>query len=74
MLPPAQRAAEARKNARRALQLAPDHVRATAVLALAEQLAGDLPEARKIVVAGLRAHPSSEVLKAVLHRLNRPQP
>jgi CheY-like chemotaxis protein len=74
MLPPAQRAAEARKNARRALQLAPDHVRATAVLALAEQLAGDLPEARKIVVAGLKAHPSSEVLKAVLHRLNRPQP
>jgi CheY-like chemotaxis protein len=69
---PAERAAEARKSARRALQLDPDHARGIAVLALAEQLAGDLPEARKIAVAGLRAHPSSEVLKAVLHRLNRP--
>jgi CheY-like chemotaxis protein len=71
VLPRSQRAAEARRSARKALQLQPEHVRATAVLGLAEGMAGDLVEARKIVVAGLRAHPSSEVLKAVLHRLNR---
>jgi hypothetical protein len=72
LLPPAQRAAEARRHARRALQLAPGHARATAVLALAERLAGDLPEARRVVLAGLEAHPASEVLKAVLHRLSTP--
>jgi cytochrome c-type biogenesis protein CcmH/NrfG len=72
VLPPSQRVAEARKNARRALQLAPDHARALAVLALAEQRGGEVQEARKVVLAGLKAHPSSEVLKQVLHRLNRP--
>ncbi|HET8542216.1 MAG TPA: DUF4388 domain-containing protein [Anaeromyxobacter sp.] len=71
VLPRTQRAAEARRCARKALQLQPDHVRAVAVLGLAEALAGDLAEARKVVVAGLKAHPTSEVLKAVLHRLNR---
>ncbi len=71
VLPRSQRAAEARKSARKALQLQPDHPRATAGLALAEALAGDAAEARKVVVAGLRSHPASEVLKAVLHRLNR---
>ena len=71
VLPRTQRAAEARKCARKALQLQPDHPRAIAVLGLAEALAGDLAEARKVVVAGLKAHPASEVLKAVLHRLNR---
>jgi hypothetical protein len=72
LLPPTQRATEARRHARRALQLAPGHARATAVLALAERLAGELPEARRVVLAGLEAHPSSEVLKAVLHRLSTP--
>ncbi len=72
VLPRSQRAAEARKSARKALQLEPSHPRAAAVLALAEELAGDAPEGRKIVLAALRAHPSSEVLKQVLHRLNRP--
>jgi tetratricopeptide (TPR) repeat protein len=71
VLPRSQRAAEARRCARKALQLDPDHVRATAVLALAEAMAGDAAEARRVVVAGLRSHPDSEVLKAVLHRLNR---
>jgi CheY-like chemotaxis protein len=73
LLPRSRRASEARRHARRALQLAPEHPRATAVLALAERLAGDLAEARKVAVAGLKAHPSSEVLKAVLHRVNRPE-
>jgi CheY-like chemotaxis protein len=72
VLPPSQRAAEAKRNARKALQLQPDHARATAVLALAERLTGDAAEARKIVLAGLKAHPANEVLKEVLHRLNRP--
>ena len=71
VLPRSQRAAEARKSARKALQLEPDHPRAIAVLGLAEAMAGELAEGRRIVVAGLKAHPSSEVLKAVLHRLNR---
>jgi tetratricopeptide (TPR) repeat protein len=72
VLPRSQRAAEARKNARRALQLEPSHPRASAVLALAEELAGDVAEARKAVLAALKAHPANEVLKEVLHRLNRP--
>jgi cytochrome c-type biogenesis protein CcmH/NrfG len=71
VLPRSQRAAEARRCARKALQLQPDHARAIAVLALAEAMAGDAAEARKVVVAGLKTHPTSEVLKAVLHRLNR---
>ena len=71
VLPRSQRAAEARKCARKALQLDPEHARAIAVLALAEATAGDAAEARKVVVAGLRTHPENEVLKAVLHRLNR---
>lgn len=74
VLPRSQRAAEARKNARKALQLDPTHPRATAVLALAEDLAGDVGEARKVVLSGLKAHPASEVLKEILHRLNRPRP
>jgi hypothetical protein len=69
LLPPAARLAEARRCARRALALAPDHVRATAALALAEEGAGDVAEARRVVLAGLKAHPASEVLKRVLHRL-----
>jgi CheY-like chemotaxis protein len=71
VLPPSQRAAEARRCARKALQLDPEHARAVAVLALAEATAGDTAEARKVVVAGLRSHPDNEVLKAVLHRVNR---
>ncbi len=71
VLPRSQRAAEAKKCARKALQLQPEHARAIAVLALAEAIAGDAAEARKVVVAGLKTHPESEVLKAVLHRLSR---
>lgn len=71
VLPRSERAAEARKSARKALQLDPAHVRATAVLALAEELSGDLAEARKLVLGALKTNPSSEVLKRVLRRLNR---
>jgi CheY-like chemotaxis protein/tetratricopeptide (TPR) repeat protein len=71
VLPRSQRVIEARKNARKALQLEPTHARATAVLALAEEMAGDVAEARKIVLGALKAHPANEVLRGVLHRMNR---
>jgi CheY-like chemotaxis protein/tetratricopeptide (TPR) repeat protein len=73
VLPPPARAQEARRAARRALALAPDHPRASAVAALAEEALGDVAEARRIVLAALKAHPASAVLKQVLHRLNRPR-
>jgi Flp pilus assembly protein TadD len=67
------RAQEARRAARKALALAPDHPRASAVLALAEEALGGVGEARRIVLAALKVHPASAVLKQVLHRLNRPR-
>ncbi len=73
VLAPAERLEAARRSARRAIALAPDHPRATAVLSLAEAAAGDVGEARRIVLAGLKVHPGSEVLKRVLHRLNSPR-
>ncbi|HEX9242117.1 MAG TPA: DnaJ domain-containing protein [Anaeromyxobacter sp.] len=72
LLPASGRVAEARRCAKRALGLAEGHPRATAVLALAAQAEGDLAEGRRIVLDGLKAHPGSAVLKAVLHRLNAP--
>jgi DNA-binding NarL/FixJ family response regulator len=73
LLPASGRVAEARRCARRALGLAEGHPRATAVLALASQAEGDLAEGRRIVLDGLKTHPGSVVLKAVLHRLNAPR-
>jgi DNA-binding response OmpR family regulator len=70
VLPLPERAQEARRAARKALTLAPEHPRATAVLALAEEALGDAGEGRRVVLAGLKEHPGSAVLKAVLHRLN----
>jgi DNA-binding response OmpR family regulator/tetratricopeptide (TPR) repeat protein len=71
VLPPSERAQEARRVAGRALGLAPDHPRALAVLALAEERLGDAAEARRAVLAGLKTHPENEVLKQLLFRLNR---
>jgi DNA-binding NarL/FixJ family response regulator/tetratricopeptide (TPR) repeat protein len=68
---PEARAQEARRLARRAIGLAPDHVRATAALVLAEDALGDIAEARRLALAALRVHPQSEVLKRVLFRVNR---
>jgi tetratricopeptide (TPR) repeat protein len=64
-------AEEARKLARRALGLAPDHPRACAALALAEEALGEVVEARRVTLAALKTHPASEVLRRVLGRLNR---
>jgi tetratricopeptide (TPR) repeat protein len=72
LLPASGRVAEARRCAKRALGLAQGNPRATAVLALAAQAEGDLAEARRLVLDGLKARPESEVLKQVLHRLNAP--
>jgi len=70
VLPPGQRAEEARKSAKKALALAPEHARALAVLALAEATKGNMTDARRAVLDALRLHPDNEVAKAVLHRLN----
>jgi tetratricopeptide (TPR) repeat protein len=70
VLPASQRAEEARKYAKRALALAPEHVRALSVLALAEEARGNPADARRIILDALKAHPDHEVPKAVLHRLN----
>ncbi len=67
----AEGAEEARKLGRKALALAPEHPRASAALALAEEVLGDSGEARKVTLAALREHPASDVLKRVLFRLNR---
>jgi tetratricopeptide (TPR) repeat protein len=65
------RGQEARKAARRALALAPDHLRALVVLALADAALGEPGDARKTVLAALRLHPGSDLAKRVLHHLNR---
>jgi Flp pilus assembly protein TadD len=71
VLPPEERAHEARRIARKALALVPDHPRATVALALAEDALGDTAEARRLALAALRVHPQSEVLKRALFRVNR---
>lgn len=73
VLPPRARAEEARKAAKKALALAPDHVRALSVLALAEALRGNTTDARRAVLDALKAHPNHELPRAVLHRLNAPR-
>jgi CheY-like chemotaxis protein len=73
VFPRSQRASEAKRHAKKALALEPHHARATAVLALAEEMAGHPAEARRVALAGLEAHPTNEVLKQVLHRLHRPR-
>ncbi|HSM92239.1 MAG TPA: tetratricopeptide repeat protein [Anaeromyxobacteraceae bacterium] len=70
VLPAGQRADEARRAAKRALAITPDHPRALSVLALAEERRGNVSDARRLVLDALRAHPDHEVAKAVLHRLN----
>jgi CheY-like chemotaxis protein len=67
----AERAANAKKTAKRALALAPEHPRAAVALALAEEAGGDVAEARKVVLGALKAAPYSEILKRALHRMNR---
>ncbi len=72
VLPPTARAAEERASARAAIELDSCHPRATGVLALAEELAGDRAAARAAVDAALRAHPYSELARRVHLRLLRP--
>jgi len=71
VLPAADRAQAARRTAKKALALEPEHVRAMATLALAEEALGGVAEARRLMLDTLRAHPESAVARQVLHRLNR---
>jgi DNA-binding response OmpR family regulator/tetratricopeptide (TPR) repeat protein len=65
-----QRAEEARRHARAALELDAGHLRAMVVLALAEDLAGNRDAARAAVMDALRAHPYSELAKRVQVKVN----
>lgn len=70
---PEERPKAARRLARKALALNPDHPRATVSLALAEDAAGESAEARRRLLGYLKSFPSSEVAKKALQRLNRPK-
>jgi tetratricopeptide (TPR) repeat protein len=72
VLPASARAAEARSQARAALELDSGHLRAMVVLALAEELAGDRAAARVAIDAALRIHPQAELARRVHLRLLRP--
>jgi len=69
VLPPAQRAGEARRHARAALELDAGHLRALVVLGLSEELAGDHEAARVAVGTAIRAHPYSDLAKRVQLRI-----
>ncbi len=71
VLPASERAQAAKRSARRALALDPHHLRGTVALALAERAAGDVAEARRLVLGALRRHPESELAKRVLQQLDR---
>ncbi|MFT3917241.1 MAG: DnaJ domain-containing protein [Anaeromyxobacteraceae bacterium] len=68
-LPPGAQAREALRIAEKALGMQPDHPRAIAALALAEDRLGDSVEARRVLLAGLRVHPEHAVLKEALARM-----
>jgi tetratricopeptide (TPR) repeat protein/CheY-like chemotaxis protein len=70
VLPRSERVHAAKRNAKKALALQPDHPRALVVLALAEEALGDRDEARRVVLSALKTRPDSEPAKRVLHRLN----
>lgn len=65
------RRAAARKAARRALVLDPEHARALVALALIARDEGDLGEARKQVLAALKLRPRLELARWLLRELNR---
>ncbi len=65
-----ERAAGARRTARKALALAPEHPRASIALAIAEKRLGNAAEARRVLLDALRAHGASDALKSALHWLN----
>jgi Flp pilus assembly protein TadD len=69
VLPPPQRAVEARHHARAALELDAGHLRALVALALAEELAGDAGAARAAALDAVRAHPYAELARRVQARL-----
>jgi hypothetical protein len=42
-------------------------------MALAEEASGDLPEARRRLLAALKANPDNELARRALQRLSRPR-
>jgi Flp pilus assembly protein TadD len=66
----AERAGRAKRTAKRALAMVPDHPRAAVALALAERRLGNPAEARRILLDALKVHGTSDLLKAALHRLH----
>jgi tetratricopeptide (TPR) repeat protein len=61
----------ARKAARRALTLDPEHARAQVALGLVARDEGDLGEARRAVLAALKLRPRLELARWLLRELNR---
>ena len=68
--PEPERSARARRTAKKALAMVPEHPRATIALAIAEKRLGNAPEARRILVGALKVHGASDVLKNALHWLS----
>ena len=72
-LRPEERLAAASRAARRAVALDPECGRALVAMALAEEASGDLAEARKRLLAALKADPDNELARRALQRLSRPR-
>jgi tetratricopeptide (TPR) repeat protein len=72
--PAGDRAVAAAEAAARALELAPDHLRALVVRALAEEVAGRPEQARRLMTQALETHPGNELARKGLARLERLAP
>jgi CheY-like chemotaxis protein len=66
----AERAARARRTAKKALAMAPEHPRAAVALALAERRLGNPAEARRVLLDALNVHGASDLLKQALRLLH----
>ena len=62
--------AHAKRTAKKALAMLPEHPRASVALAISERRLGNLAEARRVLLDALKVHGTSEVLKSALHWLN----
>ncbi|MBS2027345.1 MAG: molecular chaperone DnaJ [Deltaproteobacteria bacterium] len=67
----AERRANARKAAKKALTLDPEHAHAMLALAMLAREEGDLSEARKLTLAALKLRPKLELARWLLRELNR---
>jgi CheY-like chemotaxis protein len=72
-LEPGERPRAAARVARKALSLDQGCVRAMVALALAEEGEGDVPAARRRLLAALKLAPGNQVARRALQRVNRPR-